>query len=190
MAKRTKKTQSAHAEHAGVLIAPEQIDKSILWLRDRHVLIDADLADFYGVTTRHLNQAVKRHAGKFPADFMFRLSAGEKREVITTCDHLQRLKFSSSLPYAFTEHGVLMAASILSSPRADEVSVFVVRAFIRLREVALQHRELSQKLAELERKVGDHDEAIRQLVAAIRQLMAPPPTQPKRKIGFHAEGKK
>lgn len=183
-----RKPKSTKRAGSAQLVSPKQIERSILRLRDNHVVIDADLADFYGVTTKQLNQAVKRHANKFPPDFLFRLTAAEKREVVTNCDHLERLKYSPQPPNAFTEHGVLMAASVLNSPRADEVSVFVVRAFIRLREFALQHRELSLKLAELERKVGTHDDAIRQLVGAIRELMKPPePLTRRRRIGFRRE---
>jgi hypothetical protein len=139
----------------------------------------------YGVATKALNQAVKRNRERFPADFLFPLNAQEKQEVVTNCDHLARLRFSPQLPYAFTEHGAIMAATVLNSPRAVEVSVFVVRAFVKLRQLVLSHKELAAKLAELERKVAGHDDSIRQLVAAIRQLMAPPPdVQPKRRIGF------
>lgn len=112
------------------------------------------------------------------------LSALEKQEVVTNCDHLAKLKFSPKLPYAFTEHGAIMAATVLNSPRAVDVSLFVVRAFVKLRQWALAHKELAIKLAELEGKVAGHDEAIRQLVSAIRQLMSPPPEKPKRRIGF------
>jgi hypothetical protein len=109
-------------------------------------------------------------------------------EVVTNCDHLAPLKYSPSLPYAFTEHGAIMAANVLNSPRAVEVGVYVVRAFVKLREIVVAHKELARKLAELDQRVGVHDEAIRQLIEAIRQLMSPPP-EPKRrgKIGFGRE---
>ena len=116
---------------------------------------------------------------------MFQLSTEEKQEVVTNCDHVSKLKFSPTLPYVFTEHGVVMAASVLNSPRAEEVSVFVVRAFVKLRQLVLAHKDLAGKLDQLERKVGSHDEAIKQLVAAIRQLMAPP-DPPQNQMGFHA----
>jgi len=149
-------------------------------------MLDADLARLYGVTTKRLNEQVKRNRDRFPEDFMFRLTATEKAEVVANCDHLQRLKFSPALPHAFTEHGAIMLASVLSSRRAIEVSVYVVRAFVRLRRLLSTHRELAQKLAELERKVQSHDEHIRSLFHAIRELMAPP--EPKRRrIGFLAK---
>jgi hypothetical protein len=132
----------------------------------------------YGVPTDALNQAVKRNRDRFPDDFLFQFIAAEKQEVVTNCDHLHRLKFSARLPYAFTEHGAMMAAMLLNSPRAVEVSVFVVRAFVKLRRLVLTHKELAAKLDQLEKKVGGRDDAIRLLVAAIRKLMAPPAAPP------------
>jgi hypothetical protein len=119
---------------------------------------------------------------------MFRLTAKEKAKVVTNCDHLARLRFSPVLPYAFTEHGAIMAANVLNSPRAVEVGVYVVRAFVKLRQFIAAHKELGHKLTELERRVDTHDHSIRQLIDAIRQLMEPPP-EPKRrgKIGFGRE---
>ena len=102
----------------------ERIENRILTLRGHRIMLDTDLAEVYGVKTRTLNQAVKRNRERFPKDFMFRLTVREKQEVITNCDHLSRLKFSRALPFAFTEHGAIMAASVLNSPRAIEASVF------------------------------------------------------------------
>ena len=119
---------------------------------------------------------------------MFRLTAPEKAEVVANCDHLQRLKFSPVLPHAFTEHGAIMLASALNSRRAIEVSVYVVRAFVRLRGILATHKELAQKLGELERKIQGHDEHIRSLFEAIRQLMAPP-ERPRKPIGFSPRNK-
>ena len=166
------------------LILVDQIEPLILEIRGQKVVLARDLAVLYGVSTKALNQAVKRNSERFPRDFMFQLSADEKQEVVTNCDHLSKLRFSPTLPYVFTEHGVVMAASVLNSPRAVEVSVFVVRAFVKLRQLVLAHKDLAGKLDQLERKVGSHDESIKQLVAAIRQLMAPP-VPPKNRIGFH-----
>ncbi len=148
------------------------------------VMLDADLAELYGVETKVLNQAVKRNAERFPEDFMFQLTTTEKAEVVTNCDHLAKLKYSRSLPYAFTEHGALMLGNVLKSERAVEVSLMVVRAFVHLRELVSGHKELSQKLNQLERKVGAHDRAIAELINAIRQLMSPAETKKKRPIGF------
>ena len=107
----------------------------ILVLRGQRVMLDADLAGLYGVDTKVLNQAVKRNAERFPMDFMFQLTAAEKAEVVTNCDHLGRFKFSSSLPYAFTEHGALMLGNVRKSSRAVEVSLLVLRAFVQIREM-------------------------------------------------------
>ncbi|MFZ2301121.1 MAG: ORF6N domain-containing protein [Gallionella sp.] len=161
-----------------------QIESQIFLIRGQKVMLDADLAELYGVETRVLNQAVKRNLERFPEDFMFQLTATEKAEVVTNCDHLARLKFSPSMPYAFTEHGTIMAASVLNSPRAIETSVHVVRAFVHMRELLSGHKELAQKLAQLERKVGAHDKAIAEIINAIRQLMAPEEPKKKRPIGF------
>ncbi|CAM9914033.1 unnamed protein product [Phaeothamnion confervicola] len=140
-------------------------------------MVDADLAELYGVPTKRLNEQVKRNANRFPADFLFRLTRTERDEVVANCDHLKRLKFSRALPYAFTEHGALMAASVLNTPRAVEVSLFVVRAFVQLRETLGAHKELAKRLDELEsrieRKFSSHDQAIAGILDAIRGLMVP-----------------
>jgi hypothetical protein len=162
-----------------------QIHGRILLIRGAKIILDADLAEVYGVPTRRLNEQVKRNKERFPEDFMFQLSAEEKAEVIANCDHLDKLKFSKALPLAFTEHGAIMAASVLNSPKAVEISVFVVRAFVQLREVISGHSELAHKIAQLERKLSDHDEQILVLVEAIKQLMDPKLPPKTRRIGFH-----
>lgn len=165
------------------MVPVERIESRILLLRGQKVMLDSDLADLYGVSTKRLNEQVKRNQGRFPADFMFKLTTKEKAEVVANCDHLQTLKFSPGLPHAFTEHGAIMVASVLNTPRAIEVSVFVVRAFVKLREMLGAHKELAGKLAELESRVEAHDEHITALFEAIRQLMEPPP-KTTRRIGF------
>jgi hypothetical protein len=165
-----------------------QIEQRILLIRGQRVMLDADLADLYGTTTKRLNEQVKRNRGRFPEDFMFQLTKKEKAEVVAICDHLAKLKFSPVLPNAFTEHGAIMVASVLNTKRAIQVSVFVVRAFVKLREMLSTHKELAHKLAELERKLQNHDQSIRSLVVAIRQLMARPELEPpKKRIGFLVE---
>ncbi len=165
-----------------------QIEQRILLIRGQRVMLDADLADLYGTTTKRLNEQVKRNRGRFPKDFMFQLTEKEKAEVVANCDHLTKLKFSPVLPNAFTEHGVIMVASVLNTERAIQVSVFVVRAFVKLREMLSTHKELAHKLAVLERKLQNHDESMRSLVVAIKQLMRPQePEPPKRRIGFVVE---
>ena len=147
-------------------------------------MLDSDLADIYNIKTKALNQAVKRNKERFPNDFMFRLTTEEKKEVVTNCDHLNNLKFTPTLPYAFTEHGAIMLASVINSPRAIEASIFIVRVFVRMREYLLIHKDISNKIDELERRVAGHDKHIRALFDAIRQLMIPP-EKPRRRIGFH-----
>ncbi len=152
-------------------------------LRGRNVMLDADIAAIYGVATKVLNQAVKRNIRRFPRDFRFQLTKAERDEVVTNCDHLRRLRFSSARPWAFTEHGAIMAATILNSARAVEMSVFVVRAFIRLRELARNHAELALKLDALEHRVAGHDAGLEDVFAALHALIQPPRT-PRRQIGF------
>ena len=151
-------------------------------------MIDADLAALYGVATKRLNEQVKRNARRFPIDFVFQLSRAERDEVVANCDHLRRVRFSPTMPFAFTEHGALMAASVLNTPRAVEVSLYVVRAFVELREALATHKELAKRLDELEsrleRKLATHDRAIAGILEAIRQLMTPPEPAKKRRIGF------
>lgn len=161
----------------------------ILLIRGQKVMVDSDLAELYGVSTKALNQAVKRNPGRFPADFMFQLSQDEKSEVVTKCDHLSRLKYSSALPYVFTEHGALMLGNVLKSERAVEMSLMVVRAFVQLREALLDYDEIAARLEAMEHKVGSHDQAISGLMEAVRQLMTPP-EQKKRGIGFLADTEK
>jgi hypothetical protein len=161
----------------------EIVARNILLMRKQRVMLDADLAGLYGVATKVLNQAVKRNVERFPLDFMFQLTPEEKAEVVTNCDHLVRLKFSPSLPYAFTEHGALMLGNVLKSPRAVEVSILVVRTFVQLREMLSTHKDLAAKLDQLERKVAGHDQVITGLIDAIRGLMALPEPQ-RRGIGF------
>ncbi len=128
----------------------ERVERSILVLRTQRVILDADLAELYGVTTKRLNEQVKRNRSRFPTDFMFQLTVEEKAEVVANCDHLSRIKFSPVLPHAFTEHGAIMVASVLSAERAVEVSIYVVRAFIRLRQMLSSHDDLARKVNELE----------------------------------------
>ena len=180
----------------GTVPAPvAQIEQCILLVRGQKVMIDADLAQLYGVQTKALNQAVKRNAQRFPPDFMFQLLPIEKAEVVTNCDHLARLRFSKSLPYVFTEHGAIQAANVLNSEQAVEVGLYVVRAFVRLREMIVSNKELALRLDELERKTElmslKHDAfehemrgQLKQIFEAIRELMTPSAPVQKRSIGF------
>ena len=171
------------------LIPDGKIVNSILLIRGERVMLDADLAILYGVSTKRLNEQVKRNRDRFPDDFMFQLTEDEKAEVVANCDHLKQLKFSPNLPYAFTEHGAIMLATVLNSPVAVQASIQVVRAFVKLREMLSANKELAHKLTLLENNIGKHDEDIKLIFNAIRQLMTSP-EKPKRKIGFHrGEGK-
>lgn len=163
-----------------ILLPAYPVEQAILFIRGRRVMLDSDLAKIYRVPTKVLNQAVKRHRNRFPKDFMFRLTAEEKKKVVTICDHLRYLKFSSSPPHAFTEHGAVMLASLLNSTVAVAASIQVVRAFVRLRGILKTHADLAQKLELLERK---YDAQFKTVFDAIRELMKPPET-PRRRIGF------
>lgn len=167
-------------KHEGSIIPVERIEQSILFIRGEKVMLDADLAALYGVTTKRLNEQVKRNHDRFPEDFVFQLTEKEKAEVVAICDHLQRLKFSPNLPYAFTEHGAIMLATVLNSPVAVNASIQVVRAFVRLRQMISSNKELSQRLNTLEKK---YDTQFKVVFDAIRQLMTPPDAV-KKKIGF------
>jgi hypothetical protein len=155
----------------------------IIIIRGIKVMIDRDLAELYGVTTRQLNQQVKRNYKRFPADFMFQLNEEEKNEVVTNCDHLVSLKFSPNLPYAFTEHGAVMLASVLNSERAIEVNIQIVRVFIKMREMMLTHKNILLQLEKIEKKLTSHDDDIALIFDYLKQLLHPPQT-PRRKIGF------
>lgn len=162
-----------------------KIENRILLIRGEKVIVDSDLSELYGVPTKRLNEQVKRNSDRFPSDFVFQLSSEEKSQVVANCDHLEKLKFSKSNPYAFTEHGAIMAASVLNSPQAIETSVFIVRAFIKLREMVSGQKELQRKISRIENKLSKHDEDIVQLVALIKKLLAPDPPPKKRRIGFY-----
>jgi hypothetical protein len=164
-----------------------KIEQAILLIRGEKVILDADLATLYGVGTKVLNQAVKRNINRFPEDFIFQLTWDEAKALRSQFVTSKGRGGRRYTPYAFTEHGAIMAATVLNSPRAVEVSVFVVRAFVRLRRMLAQHKELAGKLEELERKVGAHDRKIIALINAIRRLMAPPPEPPRKPIGFQSE---
>jgi len=176
-------------------VVPGEIASAILVLRGHRVLLDAELAALYGVTTKRLNEQVKRNAARFPADFIFRLTPTETVALNRSQNATgsQKHRDPRFAPFAFTEHGAIMAATILNSPRAVEMSVYVVRAFVQLREMLASNRELARRFAQLEtrldKKLTIHDEAIAAILAAIRQLMHPP--APKRRpIGFTADLRK
>jgi hypothetical protein len=148
-------------------------------------MLDRDLAELYSVSTKVLNQAVKRNLKRFPEDFMFKLTAVEKREVVTNCDHLKVLKFSRHLPYAFTEQGVAMLSSVLGSERAIMVNIQIMRAFISLRRIGLTYVELRRKIEAMEKK---YDGQFKVVFRALKELLEPSPVEEKRKkIGVHKD---
>jgi hypothetical protein len=168
------------------LVPVERILQSILVLRGRRVLLDADLAELYGVTTKRFNQQVRRNLGRFPADFMFQLADAEAASLRLQIATLKtgRGRHRKYLPYAFTGHGAIMAATILNSARAVEVSVYVVRAFVNLRDALVSNQELAGKFELLERKLNSHDQFIVGILKQIHELMNPVQT---RAIGFTAD---
>lgn len=165
-----------------------RVESLIVSVRGHKVILDTDLATIYGVAPGRLNEQVKRNAERFPEDFCFQLNETEWSSIQALRSQNAILergrgKHRKYAPYVFTEHGTLMAANILKSKRAVQMSVFVVRAFVRLREIALMHKELAGKLKELEQRVGQHDSDIVAIIKAIRELMTPP-EEPKKEIGF------
>ena len=153
-------------------------------------MLDTDLAELYGISTGRFNEQVRRNQDRFPSDFMFQLTNQEverlRSQIAISIGETREAGRGGRryLPLAFTEHGAIMAATILNTPRATEVSVFVVRAFVRLRAMVAANKELARKLDELERRVSHHDEAITSIVKAIRELATPLEPKPKRRIGF------
>jgi phage regulator Rha-like protein len=165
-------------------IAVEVIATRILEIRGKKVMLDRDLAKLYGVETKHLTRQVRRNIKRFPGDFMIQLTRREYQGVLR-CQFgtLEKGKYSKYLPYAFTEQGVAMLSSVLNSERAIQVNILIMRAFTKLREILLTHKELAVKIDALEKKYAEHDETIKGIFEAIRQLLEPP-VKEKRIIGF------
>jgi hypothetical protein len=169
-------------------VPAKPIDSLILTIRGQKVLLDADLAELYGVPTKRLNEAVKRNAERFPPDFRFQLtqeeaeSANCSRSQNATLKRGQNIKY---LPHVFTEHGAIMAATVLNSPEAVSMSVFVVRAFVQMREHILANTDVLKRLAEIDKTFLKHDRSLQIIWQEIQPLLTPPPAAPTRKIGFH-----
>lgn len=178
------------------IVPVERVELSIFEVRGKKVIVDVDLAAIYGVPTKQLNQAIKRNAERFPADFMFKLTAEEaeawqrSRSQIVTLKRGGNIKY---LPHALTEYGAIMAATVLNSPKAVQMSLFVVRAFVKMRETLASHAELSEKLDELESKLSarldDHEKAILHLLRQVKEIVSPPYKR-KRQIGFNVRERK
>lgn len=171
-------------------VPSERIIHSILLIRGQKVILDSELAMLYGVTTARLNEQVKRNKERFPDDFMFQLDQNEfdnlKSQIATSSSAWGGRR---KRPYVFTEHGAIMAASVLNSQRAIEVSVFVVRAFVRLRQMLAPYKDILKKFKHLETKLQTHDKQITAIIDAIKLLMPPPEPEPKRPIGYLSEKK-
>ncbi len=168
------------------LVSSQRIEEAVLALRGEKVLLDSDLADLYGVTTKALNQAVKRNRARFPGDFMFRLTAAETAQLnrSQSVTGSQKHRDPRFPPFAFTEQGIAMLSSVLRSERAVQVNIEIMRAFVRLRRILAVNAELARRLDELEKRVGDHDDQFIQVIRAIRQLMQPPSSPKRGRIGF------
>ena len=160
------------------------VESRILILRRQRVILDSDLAELYGVSVKQLNQQIRRNRERFPTDFTFQLTAKEdqilRSQIVTSSGKHGGRRYP---PYAFTEHGAIMAATVLNSKQAIEMSVFVVRAFVRMREMLAKNRQLAAKINELDRRLETHDTAIQDIIEAIKELMLPEEPS-KRKIGF------
>jgi hypothetical protein len=161
-----------------------QVEQRIFLMRGQNVMLDFDLAELYGVETRALKQAVRRNLDRFPADFMFELSAAEIKKLVSQFVIPTRGKFGGATPMAFSEQGVAMLSSVLRSPRAVQVNIAIMRAFVRLREMLMSNANLARKLLALEDK---YDAKFRIVFDAIRELMEGPPPPPKPRIGFHGK---
>lgn len=167
----------------GQLVTVEAVEQKIFLIRNCRVMVDRDIAELYGVETKYLNRQVKRNKERFPEEFMFQLTKEEKEELVTNWHRFTSLKHSSTAPFAFTEHGIAMLSAVLNSKRAVTMSILIIKAFVRIRELLSAHNDLARKLQELERKYESHDKQIKAVFDAIRQLMAPPEKK-KYKVGF------
>lgn len=170
--------------------ALNHLEDAILLVRGQKVLLDRDLAALYGVETKALNRAVRRNLDRFPRDFMFELTREEAECSRRQFGALKRGENIKYLPRAFTEQGVAMLSSILTSPRAVKVNIAIMRVFIRLRETLSIHKELARRLTELERKVSGQDQNIQNLFETINQLLEPALNEPRKEMGFHIKEQK
>ena len=156
----------------------------IFWVRGLPVILDLHLASLYGVRTKRLNEQVRRNAARFPGDFLFRLSESEWGELVANCDQFSNMLHSSILPMAFTEQGALMASTVLRSAQAIQMSIYIVRAFVRMREAMSANEVILRRLAEIDKTLLVHDEGLRDLYQKLMPLLEPGPEVERRKIGF------
>lgn len=165
------------------LVPDELIASRILMIRDQKVMIDSDIAELYGVTTKRLNEQVKRNIGRFPANFMFELTKEEKAQVVANCDHLEKLKFSPVLPKVFTEHGIMMVANVLTSERAIQVSIQIIEVFIRMREILTDNLSLKLEVEEIKKKLENQSKNIELVFNYLDELIEKN-NKPRKKIGY------
>lgn len=167
-------------------ITIEKVAQVILYIRNQKVILDTDLARIYGVQTKRLNEQVKRNKDRFPSDFMFKLTDDELQEVVANCDHLKNLKYSNTTPNAFTEHGALMLSSVLHTSSAVETSLYIVRAFVKLRELLSSHESLERKIHDLEAK---YEKNFTIIFEALKQLLIHE-SKPRKRIGYRPSNEK
>jgi hypothetical protein len=169
-----------------MVMNPRSVESRILEIRGQKVILDRDLAEVYGEKTKRLNQQVSRNLSRFPSDLVFRLTKEEVDEVVAICNHLRNLKYSRVLPMAFTEFGALQAANVLKSERAIEMSLFVVRAFVRMRYLLASHGVFARRLEAVERKLLRHDTTLQEIYREIKALRRDAEGTGKRAIGFRS----
>jgi len=179
--------KSISKEGGDILIPEEAIMRKIMLIRGQKVMISNDLAELYGVTTKRLNEQVKRNITRFPLQFMFQLTEQEKDKVVANCDHLQNIKYSPYLPYVFTEHGTVMLANILNSDRAIKVSIRIVEIYIKLREYILTNKDLLLMIEQLEKRADHQDEKIVLVFNYLKRFIEVQ-EKPRKRVGFKPNG--
>ena len=172
------------------LVPNELIASRILLIRDQKVMIDSDIAELYGVTTKRLNEQVKRNISRFPSNFMFELTKEEKNQVVANCDHLEKLKFSPVLPKVFTEHGIMMVANVLTSERAIQVSIQIIEVFIKMREMLTDNLSLKLDIEEIKKKLSSHSKNIELVFNYLDELIDKKENEkPRIQIGYKKDTK-
>jgi phage regulator Rha-like protein len=170
------------------LVPNELIASKILLIRDQKVMVDSDIAELYGVTTKRLNEQVKRNESRFPSNFMFELTKEEKNEVVANCDHLEKLKFSAVLPKVFTEHGIMMVANVLTSERAINVSIQIIEVFIKKREILTDSLSVKLDIEDIKKKLSNQSKNIELVFQYLDELTEKKDTEePRIKIGYKKE---
>lgn len=169
------------------VLADQEITGRIMLIRGQRVMLDRDLAQLYGMQPFRLREQVKRNLERFPKSFMFQLTARELREVVSQFAIPSHTYAGGSVPYAFTEHGVLMLANVLRSERAVQMSIRIIELFVRMREMVFTHQDILHKLERIEEKVAAHDQGIGTLFDHIREMLTPAPEQPRQRIGYKQE---